>query len=176
MLEEIVSLANTDVGGRFIFAGSNTDTVPFALDGTYNGDNNPFTIKISQATTVEAGKDGEAVFKSPGMDIFQTLTDLKTALENNDVGGIQDAIGELGAFHDHLSREISDVGSKALRMEVKASIYNEIEISNRERLSQIEDADLAAAITELQATELAYKAALSSSSRIMTLNLNDFLR
>ena len=35
MLEEIVSLANTDVGGRFIFAGSNTDTVPFAQDGKH---------------------------------------------------------------------------------------------------------------------------------------------
>jgi flagellar hook-associated protein 3 FlgL len=144
MLEEIVSLANTDVGGRFIFGGSSTDAAPFAQDGTYNGDNNPFTIKIGQATTVEVGKDGAAVFKSPGMDIFQTLTDLKTALENNNVGGIQTAIGELGTFFDHMNTQISDVGSKALRMQVKENIFQDIEISKRDRLSQIEDADLAA--------------------------------
>ncbi|MBU1161898.1 MAG: flagellar hook-associated protein FlgL, partial [Proteobacteria bacterium] len=42
MLDEIVSLANTDVGGDYIFAGSKTDTIPFDQDGTYNGDNNSF--------------------------------------------------------------------------------------------------------------------------------------
>ena len=61
-------------------------------------------------------------------------------------------------------------------MEVKAKIYNDIDIGNRERLSMIEDADLAAAITELKAKELAYQAALSSSSRIMQLSLADYIR
>jgi flagellar hook-associated protein 3 FlgL len=174
-LEEIVSLANTDVGGRFIFAGSKTDTAPFAVDGTYSGDNNPFTIKVGQVTTVDVGKDGEAVFKSPGLDVFQTLTDLKTALEGNDVGGIQDAIGELGAFFDDTNAQISDVGSKTLRMEVKENIFQDINISNTERLSAIEDADLATAITELKAKELAYQAALNSSSKVMALSLVDYM-
>ena len=174
-LEEIVSLANTDVGGRFVFAGSKTDTAPFAVDGTYSGDNNPFTVKAGQVTTVDVGKDGEAVFKSLGLDIFQTLTDLKTALESNDAGGIQDAIGELGAFFDYMNAQISDVGSKTLRMEVKENIFQDINISNTERLSAIEDADLATAITELKAKELAYQAALNSSSKVMALSLVDYM-
>ena len=174
-LEEIVSLANTDVGGRFIFAGSNTDTAPFAIDGTYSGDNNPFTIKVGQVTTVDVGKDGEAVFKSPGLDIFQTLSDLKTALENNDVGGIQDAVGELGSFFDYMNAQISDVGSKTLRMEVKENIFQDINLSNTERLSTIEDVDLATAITELQSKQLAYQAALNASSKIMGLSLVDYM-
>ena len=174
-LEEIVSLANTDVGGRFIFAGSNTDTAPFAVDGTYSGDSNPFTIKVGQVTTVDVGKDGEAVFKSTGLDIFQTLTDLKTALENNEVGGIQDAIGELGAFFDSMNTQISDVGSKTLRMEVKEGIFRDINLSNTERLSAIEDVDLAEAIIELKAKELAYQAALNSSSKVMELSLVDYM-
>ena len=174
-LEEIVSLANTDVGGRFIFAGSNTDTAPFAVDGTYSGDSNPFTIKVGQVTTVDVGKDGEAVFKSTGLDIFQTLTDLKTALEGNDVGGIQDAIGELGAFFDYMNKQISDVGSKTLRMEVKEGIFQDINLSNTERLSAIEDVDLAEAITELKAKELAYQAALNSSAKVMELSLVDYM-
>ena len=174
-MDEIVSLANTDVGGRFIFAGSNTDTAPFAVDGTYNGDNNPFSIKVGQVTTVDVGKDGETVFKSPGLNIFETLTDLKTALENNDVGGIQDAIGELGAFFDYMNAQISDVGSKTLRMEVKESIFQDINLSNTGRLSAIEDVDLAEAITVLKAKELAYQAALNSSAKVMELSLVDYM-
>jgi flagellar hook-associated protein 3 FlgL len=103
------------------------------------------------------------------------LTDLKTALENNDVGGIQDAIGELGAFFDYMSTQISDVGSKTLRMEVKEGIFRDINLSNTERLSAIEDVDLAEAITELKAKELAYQAALNSSSKVMELSLVDYM-
>jgi flagellar hook-associated protein 3 FlgL len=61
-------------------------------------------------------------------------------------------------------------------MQVKENIFQDIEISKMERLSQIEDADLAAAITDLKAKELAYQAALASSSRIMELSLTNYMR
>ncbi len=64
-LEEMVSLANSDVGGRYIFAGSKTDAAAFTLSGsnvTYNGDNNPFTVKVGRNSTVQVGQDGGDVF------------------------------------------------------------------------------------------------------------------
>jgi flagellar hook-associated protein 3 len=113
-LEEIVSLANTDVGGNYIFSGSKTDTVPFDQNGTYNGDNNAFAIKISKNTTIEIGSYGQAVFGT----VFNTLVDLKAALQSNDVSGIQDAIDNLDTHFDDISGKISDVGSKMNRMQI----------------------------------------------------------
>jgi len=172
MLDEIVSLGNTDVAGNYIFAGSKTDTVPFDQDGTYNGDNNPFSIKISKNSTVEIGSDGQAVFGN----IFNTLFDLKTALETNDLGGIQDAMGNLDGHFDDISAKISDVGSKMNRMEIKDRIYQDLNFSNTERLSKIEDADIAEAIMNVKAAELTYQTALASSSKVMTLTLVDYLK
>lgn len=172
MLDEIVSLGNTDVAGNYIFAGSKTDTVPFDQDGTYNGDNNPFSIKISKNSTVEIGSDGQAVFGN----IFNTLFDLKTALETNDLGGIQDAMGNLDGHFDDISAKISDVGSKMNRMEIKDRIYQDLNFSNTERLSKIEDADIAEAIMNVKAAELTYQTALASSSKVMTLTLMDYLK
>lgn len=172
MLDEIVSLGNTDVGGNYIFAGSKTDTIPFAQDCAYTGDNNPFTIKISKNSFVEVGSDGDAVFGS----IFNTLSNLKTALETNDVGGIQDAMGYLDGRFDDISAKISDVGSKMNRMEIKDKIYQDLNFSNTERLSKIEDADIAGAIMNLKAAELTYQAALASSSTVMRLTLVDYLK
>ncbi|HAY40477.1 MAG TPA: flagellar hook-associated protein 3 [Desulfobacteraceae bacterium] len=172
MLDEIVSLGNTDVAGNYIFAGSKTDTVPFDQDGTYNGDNNPFSIKISKNSTVEIGSDGQAVFGN----IFNTLFDLKTALETNDLGGIQDAMGNLDGHFDDISAKISDVGSKMNRMEIKDRIYQGLNFSNTERLSKIEDADIAEAIMNVKAAELTYQTALASSSKVMTLTLMDYLK
>ena len=172
MLEEIVSLANTDVGGNYIFSGSKADTAPFSQDGTYNGDDNAFTVKVGKDDTVEVGSDGSVVFGN----IYGTMTDLKTALETNDVGGIQDAISNLDVDFDHISAKISEVGSRMARMEVKDKIFQDMNFTNADRLSKIEDADMAEAIMELKAREFTYKAALSSSAMVMTLTLVDYIK
>ncbi len=172
MLDEIVSLANTDVAGNYIFAGSKTDTIPFAQNGTYFGDNNPFTIKISKNSSIEAGGDGQAVFGN----IFTSMSNLKTALENDDLSGIQDAMGNLEGHFDNISAGISDVGSKINRMEIKDKIYQDLNFSNTERLSRIEDADIAEAIMNIKSAELTYQAALASSTEVMALTLVDYLK
>ena len=170
--EEIVSLANTNVAGNYIFSGTKTDTIPFDQDGTYNGDNSPFTIKISQNSTIEIGSDGDAVFGT----VFNTLSDLKADLESNNIGGIMDAMDKLDTHFDDISSKISDVGSKMNRMEIKNRIYQDLNFTNTERLSKIEDADIAEAVMNLKAAELTYQAALASSSKVMTLSLVDYLK
>lgn len=170
-LEEIVSLSNTDVNGRYIFAGSKTDTAPFSQDGVYNGDSNLFTVKIGRDATVEVGSDGDATFGT----IFTTLSELKNALEGNEVSGIQAAISNLDTHFDHISTKISDLGSKMVRMEIKENIFQDLNITNTDRLSQIEDADITEAIIDLKSKELAYQATLASSAKVMQLSLVDYL-
>lgn len=180
-LEEMVSLANTEISGRYVFAGSKTDAAPFTLEGdnsvTYNGDNNAFTVRIGRDATVQVGSDGEAVFGTSGEadDIFKTLNDLKTALENNNVGGIQEAMDKLDDHFDHISTKISDVGSKMIRMEIRENILQDMNITNTERLSKIEDADITEAIMDLKAKELAYQAALAASAKMLRVSLVDYL-
>jgi flagellar hook-associated protein 3 FlgL len=175
IFDEIISLANTEINGRYIFAGSRTDTVPFLQDGTYQGDNKGFSVKIGQDAVVEVGKDGQEIFRPPGSDLFQILTDLKTDLQENDLDGIQAAMDRLQTHFDLMSSQISDVGSKTLRMEIKGRIFQDMELANTERLSKIEDADIADAITDLKSLEVAYQGALASSSRIMSLSLVDYI-
>ena len=170
-IDGIVSLGNTEINGQYVFAGWKTDTVPFGQDGTYYGDNNAFTIKIGNDTTIEIGADGEAIFQ----DLFTTLSDLKDALEGNDVEGIRAAMTNLDIDLDRITTKISDIGSKVLRMETNEQIFQEVTISNTQRLSEIEEADMAAAIIDLESREVVYKAALASSARIMQLSLVDFL-
>jgi flagellar hook-associated protein 3 FlgL len=179
-LEEMVSLANTEVSGRYIFAGSKTDSAPFDQNGNYTGDNNPFTVKISKDGTVEVGMDGAAVFQPSGAgandDIFQTLSDLKTALEGNDISGIQAAMDSLDTEYDHIAKKISGVGSKMLRMEMKEKIFQDMDITNTERLSKIEDADITEAIMHLKAKEVAYQAALAAAAKVLNVSLVDYLK
>ena len=181
LLEELVSLANTEVNGRYIFAGSETDTTPFSLESDnsvqYHGDDNTFTVKIGKDATVEVGSDGQAVFGILGQpdDVFGVFDVLRTALENNNASGIQAAMSDLDSRFDHVASKISDIGSKMLRMEMKENIFQDLDLTNTERLSTIEDADITEAILDLQAKELAYEAALSSASKVLQMNLLDYM-
>lgn len=178
MFDELVSLANTVVSGRYIFAGSATDTAPFSQAGAYSGDHTPFSVKLGRTTTIEVGSDGSAVFQPSGAgasdDIFQTLSDLKAALQNNSVTGIQTAMTRLNAHFDSISSQISSTGAKTLRMEMKESIFQDLGLAYTERRSNIEDADIVEAIINLKSKELAYQAALSSASKVMNLSLIDY--
>ena len=171
MLEEVISLANTELNGHYIFSGSKTDTIPFNQDGTYNGDNNPFTVRIGKDASLQVGSYGAAVFGT----IFETSSDLADALAANDITGIQTAMSDLDNHFDHASNKISDVGTKMLRMEIKQNILQDLKISNTERLSKLEDADITEAIMDLKEKELVYQAALSSSAKIMELSLIDYM-
>lgn len=172
MLKEIISLANTAVSGRYIFGGTRTDTIPFSSDGTYSGNNDAFTIKSDKNTTMAVGSDGSTVFE----ELFKTLSTFKAALETNNISGIQNAMDNLDTDFDTITNKISDVGSKMMRMEVKGRILEDMNLSNTERLSKIEDADIAEAIMNLKSVEFAYQATLVSSAKIMTMSLVDYLR
>jgi flagellar hook-associated protein 3 FlgL len=76
---------------------------------------------------------------------------------------------------DRLISAISTVGTKMNRMDIKSTIYQDLTISETERLSGIEDADITEAITNLQQKQLVYQAALASSSKVMQLSLVDYL-
>ena len=169
-LNQIISLANSQVGGRYIFGGTNTETTPFVLNagGTqvdYFGNDTPFSIKMGKDTNIEIGRDGEDIFGDNWDDdnFFKTLIDLKTYLQTNDVTEIQGTLDKLDSHLSKLRAVISDIGGKTTRMEVKENVIQELEIAYKDRKSSIEDA------------ELAYNAALNSSSKIMQLSLVNFL-
>ena len=175
---QVESLANTIVQGQYIFSGTKTDTKPFALDdqdiptaAPYSGNSTAFAIKSGKDSTVEVGHDGDSLFSN----LFTSLIDLYNELNSNNPPGIGAAITDLGNDFNTINNAVADIGAKGVRLETKEKIIADLSLSYTENKSKIEDADIVEAITKLQATELAYKAALTSSSKLMQLSLADFL-
>jgi flagellar hook-associated protein 3 FlgL len=182
-MREILSLANTQVSGRSIFAGTKTDTDPFYYDETgtgevvYNGNSTPFAIQLGSGIQVDIGRDGREIYGTNWDDnnIFKTLVDFKTALETDDVAAIQGIIDKLETHLETIRSVSADTGSKSIRLDVKERIVEDLTLSYTERTSSIEDADIAEAVVNLQSKELAYQAALSSSAKVMNLSLVNYL-
>jgi flagellar hook-associated protein 3 FlgL len=181
-LEEMINLANSSTGGRYIFGGTNTNTIPFELDSagtlvTYSGNDTAFSINVGKDTIIPVGKDGKEILGANWDDsnIFKTLIDLKTSLETNDLTGIQDAMGKLDGHLATVNANVSDIAGKSIRLDVKSEIVADLELTNTERMSQLEDADIAEAIVNLKSKELAYSAALASSTKIMGMSLLNYI-
>jgi flagellar hook-associated protein 3 FlgL len=60
-------------------------------------------------------------------------------------------------------------------MDMRENILQDLNITNTERLSKIEDADITQAILDLRAKEVAYQAALSSASKVLQMSLLDYM-
>jgi len=192
LLRQVLALANSKVGDRYIFGGTNTDTTPFSFDDedtptevTYAGNASAFSIKIGNDLEVAVGKDGEQIFGDDDFDwsnasagednIFKTLLDLKGYLKSDSTAGIQGALTKLDNHLSTVNAAISDIGTRIIRLDVKENIIADLKLSYTDRMSRIEDADIAEAIMDLQSRQVAYQAALASSSKILKVSLVDYL-
>jgi flagellar hook-associated protein 3 FlgL len=107
--------------------------------------------------------------------MFKTLIDFAHSLRSNDAAGIQDAIGDLQGQLDSINSSIAENGARSMRLNLRESIIEDLDLSYTERKSTLEDADLAEAVVDLKTKELAYQAALASSSRVMQMSLVNYL-
>ena len=188
-LQQILALANTRVGGRYIFGGTKTDMAPFDLhegaEVVYQGNENPFSIKIGRNMDLAVGRNGKQVFGDGDFDwsdpdaghdnVFKTLIDLKAHLSGNDTESVRETLSRLDDHLHQIRSVISDTGAKTLRLDAKERIIDDLKLGYTERMSRIEDCDIAEAVMSLKSKELAYQATLASSSRVMQLSLVNFI-
>lgn len=72
--EHIISIANTSIGGEFLFSGSNVKIRPFEPDGTYKGNNERLESLISSKNLMPYNITGEELFFGRDSDSYKTIT------------------------------------------------------------------------------------------------------
>jgi flagellar hook-associated protein 3 FlgL len=173
--DQIVSLGNTEVRGRYIFAGSLVTAPPFLLEGdsvTYQGDSIVNTIAVDTGTEVQMNYSGDAVLGS----VFAAINSLLTAMDVNDIAAVQTALSEISPALADLSKVRAHVGTNMSMLEDVQSRLQLRETNVTEQRSRIEDADMAQAAVRLQQTQTALDAALSAAGSVLTQsNLFDIL-
>jgi flagellar hook-associated protein 3 FlgL len=178
--EQIVQLANTKLGNSYIFAGHKTGTSPFYEDtesyATYHGDDGEIRIITGEDVDMQINIPGDEVFQNSDVDIFEMLNQLKTALENNNTEGISDQIEPLDDALDQILNARGKVGARLNRLETTEKYWSDFSLRITEMLSDMEDIDLAQAMTQLVSQQTAYQASLETASMIIQPSLINFLR
>ncbi|MBI4650703.1 flagellar hook-associated protein FlgL, partial [Candidatus Desantisbacteria bacterium] len=84
LFKELIRIGNSNINGEYIFSGQMTHTPSYDTNGNYKGDTETISRQIGNNTYLEINLSGEEVFNANGIDAFQTVKNLKTALEDND--------------------------------------------------------------------------------------------
>lgn len=182
--EHLGEIANTQIAGKYIFAGTDVKTPPYRTDPAVPGSPKEFRctneemleLQVGQTNYVQINTNGTNVFNNDGSGgIFKVLSDIASDFKSSNKS-TTDHLGKLDNQMDNLLKERSELGARVNRMELSMSRIDGMEISTTSLLSKEEDVDIAKVIIDLKAQENVQRAALSVGARIIQTSLVDFLR
>lgn len=176
------TLANQQINGKYIFAGTDTDKQPY--DATANGgkgdfvntNSSPINLEVSQNVFVTSNINAQNIFNYPNNanNMFKVLDNIITELSNG--RNAAQFISGMDQQYDKLLAERASLGASVNRVDLIAERLNTQDVNITSLMSKNEDADMAGVMTDLKTQESAHSAALGSGARIIQPTLLDFLR
>lgn len=177
--KHIVDVANTRVGGKYIFNGADTKNplfigYPGETGFAVNGNQGDVEIEVFDGIKLDVNIDGKTLFTG----IIGMLDNLKAALNDpNSTGSTIDGyLSQVEAQQDALLSARSELGAKQNRVEMMENRLSTQEEIATKLMSNNEDIDYEKTITDLISQESVHRAALSVGARIIQPTLVDFLR
>ncbi len=183
LLQQATALGNTQDGSEFLFGGTKTDTPPFTIDTT--GSVYSFTasggagnrqVEISTGQRASTAHDGTQVFGTVASGVLKSLQDLATALNAGTSTGVANTLPGIDVALATTQSNLGEIGARQNQMQMAEANITAFSQNLVALNSDLQDVDLETAMVELVSRQTAYQAAMSATSRIMNLNLTDYLR
>lgn len=182
IIEQMTNLANTSYGNLQIFSGQQTSTQPYTVgDPTiltnpqqaYHGDEGSLTVTVGTTTQMTVNTPGDQIFTP----IFTALASLQndinsansSAISNTDLGLIDTASNTVNQVQASVGSQIDQLNSITQSLQTAQTNY-QTEVGN------IQNADLASLVTNLQIAQNVYQASLISVSKAFQYSLADFIQ
>jgi flagellar hook-associated protein 3 FlgL len=180
LYDQTVNIANQKLGDRYIFGGYHTTSSPFNGFGEYLGDKGSIRVEIAEGVFLPINLNGASVFlgegEENGTDIFITLRDLHTGLMTDDTLQIQGVIDKFDQFHKQLIQDRAKIGSRIESIKASRTGIEQGLIDNSKLKSEIEDADIVRAATEIKKEEDILQSTLSATTKLLQPSLIQFLK
>jgi flagellar hook-associated protein 3 FlgL len=181
--DQLIQLANSKQGDRYMFGGRKTDEPPYNPDdpdiAVFKGDDAAVNVMLGDGVVMDMAVSGKQVFESStdpvSVDPVVVLTKLIVGLDANDQTAISDQLDSLDQALTQVTNERADVGARLNRLDSTESHWADFKINIQKMLSDTEDLDITQAAMELTAQQTAYQASLSTTAKIIQPSLLDYL-
>lgn len=186
--DNVLSLANTQAEGKYIFGGTQTLNAPFSWStppttwpANYLGNSGNINLDVSASSTISTNISGDQVFfggaagQGTAGDLFQQVTDLRDALNTNNTAGIQAAYNNLKTIQTRLNSQITDVGGRQSSIDQLKSDFQSYNLSLQSIQSTYQAVDYPTTITDYYQEQNSQQASLSMIAKTGKTNLFDYL-
>ncbi|MFB5166822.1 flagellar hook-associated protein FlgL [Parageobacillus toebii] len=185
LTEHLASIANTKVGDKYIFNGTDTLKQPVDLSQAppvVSKNTDEIKIELSKGIYIPVNVNPTKVFNydntAKGNGLFSDLEFLNNDLNDATKSG-KDISQYLSYIDQHINNLLSaraELGARLNRVELMEERVDQQEVIAHRILSDNEDADIGRVITDLKTQESVHRAALGVGARIIQPTLLDFLR
>lgn len=184
MLDTVVGLLNTQINGRYLFAGTMTQTEPVSspvpdpatfgvADATYyQGDSVELTARVSESVEVTYGIAGNRT------GFQQLIGGLKAAIQGDGLDSnslLESAIGLIGQAMDALNSYRNELGATLNVMGRATERHQDIQLYAEGAIIDIETVDIPAAVAALSADQIVLQASYLTVSQLGRLSLANYL-
>ena len=181
--QQLVALADTQAGGRYIFGGDADGTAPYQYNAA--SANGVDAAGPAVSTRAIVNPDGVTVFQpltaqtifdsSAGSNAFGALKNLADALTANDPAAVGSALSSLGDVSDWLNRQQVYYGAAGDRISAEQTAVGGRMTNLKTEIAGLSDADITQDATDLAAESTAQQAALAAQAAIPRKSLFDYL-
>lgn len=175
---QLQDLANTKIGDKYIFSGTNTSIPLFAKDGSMNtgpGIEKDVKIEVSDGVQLTVNTVGNEIFGNIDK-MMGEISDALTKGSGVDGNAIGNFLGAISTNQAAVLEARADVGAKQNRVEMVENRLGVQEVMVTKQLSDNESVEYDKAITQMVTQEAIHQAALSVGSKIIQSTLVDFIR
>ncbi|MDK2945319.1 flagellar hook-associated protein FlgL [Geotoga petraea] len=176
--DHMKSLANSQVSGKYIYGGAESDKAPVDKNGEIQTSPKA-NIKKSVSVggyKVDYGLTVYDVFTTnSGTSVFKHLDRMKDAIASGNNNAIDREMGAIEDIQRSALKGLAEVGGNDRLLELSESRMEDFEQFNTEFLSKESDADLAKVLTDLSMQQVVMQSALKTTAKIIPPTLVDFL-
>lgn len=180
--EQLKIIAQTKIGDKYLFNGTNTSRSPVQLvegEEVIQFSDGAINIEIFSGIFIQTNIEGNDLFvrEEDGRTTFALIDSIVNALESGASGKeIEGYLGEIDGEIDRFLQVQAEVGAKQNRVELMENRLQQQEVTAKKIMSDNEDVHIEEVITELITQESIHRAALAVGARIIQPTLLDFLR
>lgn len=186
LVDTFFNILNSQFEGRYLFSGQASEAPPTSVTGTPNpfpGDPPPTAYYIGdpQRQIVVDGPNSTTEYGVTGdHDAFARtkagLEALWFGLQNNSLTDIDGAIDLLQNAQDDVANVLGEIGGTINGLDLIKDRHTNTNVFVKGRIDELEKADVAEASTRFAQEEVVLEASLSITTRLLQINLLNYLR
>jgi flagellar hook-associated protein 3 FlgL len=180
---QMLSLANTSYAGQYLFSGTTTGTAPYVADSAnptqidYVGNSEQNQVQIGTGLSVASNLPGSSIFSQSGVNVFDALQSLVTALQSGDSSSIATAETSVSNSLNAIDTAQVFYGNTVNELTTNETYLSQEKLNIATYQNTLVSSDTATAATDVTQAETVLNATIAAAAQInQQANLLDYIQ